>query len=217
MTKNHWVVSILVSSLSLGGCATTNRTKTLIGMLAGGAVGSTVGYVSTPSGTNPAMHSAYWGLAGAAAMGVAGLFIFDEQKKSSDLERQNEALRKEIDVYRADAQIANNGINVQGVPKFPKEIPDPLKGLVEPGKWTYTRFPANTWKWNGTQSVVRECEKFEFIPPRLKIGAMNGGMGAEGSVMLPKEVLFKMDSAMGAQNQIQPADKGGQDNQLEKK
>jgi hypothetical protein len=123
-------------------------------------------------------------------MGVAGLFIFDEQKKSSELERQNEALRKEIDVYRADAQSATNGVALQGVPNFPKEIPDPLKGLVEPGKWTYTRFPANTWKWNGTQSVVRECEKFDFIPPRLKIGAMGGGTG---SVMLPKEVMQQLD------------------------
>jgi gas vesicle protein len=200
MTKKHWIVSTLVSSLLFGGCATTNRTKTLLGMLAGGAVGTTVGFLTTPVGTDPVMHGTYWGLAGAAVMGAAGLFIFDEQKRSSELERQNESLKKELDVYRTDAQVATDGVSLQGTPNFPKEIPDPLRGLVEPGKWTYTRFPANTWKWNGTQSVVRECEKFEFIPPRLKIGVMGNSVGTEGRLTLPPDIHLQMDSGTQLQD-----------------
>lgn len=181
------ILFVLIASFVLGGCATTNRTKTLVGMIAGGAVGSAVGYLTAPQGTDPAMHSSYWGLAGAAAMGVAGLFLFDEQKKSSDLERQVEGLKKEIAVYRSEGS-TENASQVQGTPQFPKEIPAPLKGLVEPGKWTYIRNPANTWRWTGSHSVVRECERFEFIPPRLKVGSFSSNP-AEGGVQLSKEGL----------------------------
>lgn len=190
--KSLLTLIVLVSS-SIN-CATTNRTKTLIGMLAGAAVGGAVGYVTTPSGTDETMHSVYWGLAGAVATGVGGLFIFDEQKKSEELERQVSVLKKEVDLYQSGSQASSQGISENGIPTFPKEVPAPLQGLVEPGKWTHTRMPPNTWRWNGTHSVVRECEKFELIPPRIRLGI---SVGTDASEAQPLPEINGADGKLG--------------------
>ena len=162
----------MVIVISLLGCATTSRNKILLGMLAGGIVGSAVGYATTPSGTDPAMHGTYWGLASATTMGVAGLFIFDEQKKSAELERQNAALKSEVDAYRSDARLDEQGITLEGENRFAKELPGALKGIVVPGRWRYMRFPKNKWtkvgKGGNTLQIQRVCEAAQITSPYFR-------------------------------------------------
>lgn len=197
MIKNP-LYFVLISGLlvSLTGCATwSNRTKSIVASVGTGLVVGTVAACLAPGDEHAIAHGAMWGGPSAAAVGITSLFIFDEQKRSEEFERQNQVLKKELDVYRNPTLGAESSLD--GTPSFPKQIPQGLQGLVDPGKWTYTRLPKNTWRWHGTHAVVRECEKFEFIPPRLKLGFSEPelmlnedqkvGEGAEGESVSGKD------------------------------
>ena len=160
---------ILVLLVLFSGCATwSNRTKAIVSSVGAGLVVGTIAANLAPEDEKPLAHGALWGGPTAAAVGIISQFVFDEQKKSEEWERQLEVLKKELDVYRNPRLEGNSSL--EGVPAFPKQIPNSLTGLVDPGSWKYTRLPQNTWRWHGSHAVVRECEKFEFIPPRLRLG-----------------------------------------------
>lgn len=167
---------IFVLLFLFSGCATwSNRTKAIVSSVGAGIVAGTIAANLAPEDEKPWAHGALWGGPTAAAVGIISQFVFDEQKKSEEWERQLEVLKKELDVYRNPRAEGNSSL--EGVPLFPKQIPNSLTGLVDPGSWKYTRLPQNTWRWHGTHAVVRECEKFEFIPPRLRLGFPVEGLG----------------------------------------
>ena len=85
---------LVLCAIYLSGCATTNRTKTLGLMFGVGAGSAALGYATAPQDEKAGMHAVYWGAIGAAAAGVLGLFIFDEEKRADEAIRQNEAMKK---------------------------------------------------------------------------------------------------------------------------
>jgi hypothetical protein len=82
-----WLVSLVLLSSS---CATlSNRDKVLISTATGIVVGGTIGYLTTPNdGTSSAGHAALWAGVGGLATGTTGLFVFDEQKRSAQMEHE---------------------------------------------------------------------------------------------------------------------------------
>lgn len=152
---------ILIVQILCSGCATTNRTKTLIGMLAGGAVGAAIGYPTTPTGTDPAMHSAYVGMAGAVAMGVAGLFLFDEQKNSQELERKLRVAQAEISGLRGEERLSQE-ILYEGRAPVGRSVPKQYQGLVTPGSWQV--YKLNQWVKSGDSTLIHQDRMMRLTP-----------------------------------------------------
>src|SRR5687767_12229341 len=86
-------IAFLLSILATG-CATTNRGKTIGLMLAGGSAGALYGQ-SRPE--YQAQNSVMYGALGAAIAAIAGLYIFDEEKRAEDYRKQVLELQLRLD------------------------------------------------------------------------------------------------------------------------
>lgn len=121
---------LLCLTLTCSGCASlTNRERILIGTAAGVIAGGTIGYLATPKdGTSSLGHAAMWGGIGGVATGVTGLFVFDEQKRSSELERELLQFKKELAKCPKRALVGEYDVNSG------KPLPEHLKPFVKPEK-----------------------------------------------------------------------------------
>ncbi len=160
-------LAALSFAVSAGGCATTNRTKTLLLMAGLGAASAGVGYSVAPRDERPEMHALYWGAAGAAVAGVAGLFLFDEQKRSEELERQATVMRKELDAFRDEGSTASHGPQLlyETNAPFGRDIPGEYQGLVRPGRWSV--YKLNQWVAQGEGTLVHHDRMVKLVPPQL--------------------------------------------------
>lgn len=170
--------------LAQSGCATmSNRTKTLLFMGGIGVAAASVGYVVAPQDTRPEMSAAYFGAVGAAAAGAAGLFIFDEQKRADELERQNEVMRKELSAFREEGGSSREPqLLYETSAPFGKEIPTEYQGLVRPGHWSVYRL--NQWVQQGEGTVIHQDRLLKLVPPLLTPAAppeVSEGMGPSES------------------------------------
>jgi hypothetical protein len=161
------VLAILSLVVTASGCATTNRTKTLLLMTGVGAVAAGVGYSVAPRDERPEMHALYWGAAGAAVAGVAGLFLFDEQKRSEELERQATVMKKELDAFRDEGSTASHGPQLlyETNAPFGRDIPGEYQGLVRPGRWSV--YKLNQWVAQGEGTLVHHDRMVKLVPPQL--------------------------------------------------
>lgn len=160
-----FAIAALVASA--GGCATTNRTKTLLLMTGVGAAAAGVGYSVAPRDERPEMHALYWGAAGAAVAGVAGLFLFDEQKRSEELERQAAVMRKELDAFRDEGGGASHEPRLlyETTAPFGRDIPEEYQSLVRPGRWSV--YKLNQWVAQGEGTLVHHDRMVKLVPPQL--------------------------------------------------
>ena len=159
------VVVPLILGVCLAGCATTNRTKTLIGMAAGALAGTAVGYATAPEGTSPTMHSAYWGLAGGTAMAVTGLFVFDEQKRSEELERKLNVAQMELGVLKGEASGGESEPLYETRAPFGKTVPKEYQALVTPGTWSV--YHVNQWIQKGEGTLIHQDRMMKLTPPKF--------------------------------------------------
>ena len=115
---------------ALSGCASlSNREKVLLGATAGIVVGGTIGLLTTPNdGTSKLGHSALWAGVGGVAAGTAGLFIFDVQKRSSELERDIAQFKKELLSCPQRTLVGEYDVNTS------KPLPEHLRQFVKPEK-----------------------------------------------------------------------------------
>lgn len=176
------IVSLLVGA---GGCATTNRTKALLLMSGVGAAAAGVGYSIAPRDEKPEMHALCWGAAGAAVAGVVGLFIFDEQKRSEELERQAVVMRKELDAFRDEGGGASHEPRLlyETNAPFGREIPGEYQSLVRPGRWSV--YKLNQWVAQGEGTLVHHDRMVKLVPPQLTPKAQsisNEGSFSDGEV-----------------------------------
>ena len=171
LSKWNRVFAILILVLATG-CATTNRTKTLMFMGAAGMVGGVIGGSTAPASEYPGAHAALWGGASAAVAGALGLFLFDEEKRANESERQNAVLKSEVDSFRGEVAISGGSsqeVRINGNPKFQKDVPEELRPFVKPGQWKYSRIPSGRWYIQGDTQMSRQClETFQMNPPGLK-------------------------------------------------
>jgi len=160
----------------VSGCATmSNRTKTILAMAAVGVVAGTVGAMSAPADENPVGHGLLWGGLGASSTGALGLWLFDEHKRSSELERESEALKKELSVYRIEAEGGRELVG-EAPAKFVKDLPDSVAGLVRPGHWKVWKL--DKWINEGENRMVHQDKMIEIAPPQLN---PNAGLEMSGA------------------------------------
>jgi len=159
-------LAALSFAVGAGGCATTNRTKTLLLMAGLGAASAGVGYSVAPRDERPEMHALYWGAAGAAVAGVAGLFLFDEQKRADELERQATVMRKELDAFRDEGGASHEPrLLYETSAPFGRDIPDEYQALVRPGRWSV--YKLNQWVAQGEGTLVHHDRMVKLVPPQL--------------------------------------------------
>jgi hypothetical protein len=160
----HRVITVVLMLAMCCGCATmSNRSKTLVGMAAGGVVAGIIGSITAPETDNALAHGALWGAAGAATMGAVGLFVFDEQKRSSEMERKAILLEKEVNSFRQGENDKELVSESQGV--FEKEPSISVKKLLTPGKWRL--YSLDRWINDGDSRMIHQDQMVEIIPPRL--------------------------------------------------
>ncbi len=148
------------------GCATSNRTKTLLLMGGTGIVATGVGFVLSPTDVRPEMQATYWGAIGAATAGVAGLFLFDEQKRSDELERQSHVMRKELDVFRDESASSHEPrLLYETNAPFGRDIPEEYQSLIKPGKWSV--YKLNQWVNQGEGAMIHQDRMVKLVPPQL--------------------------------------------------
>lgn len=171
---------VLVIAAMLMGCA-TNRTKTLLLMGGVGAVAAGAAYMASPADERPEMHALYGGAIGAAAAGVAGFFLFDEQKRSEELERQASVMRKELDAFRDEGGGHEPRLLYETTAPFGKDIPGEYQSLVRPGRWSV--YKLNQWVSQGEGTLIHQDRMVKLVPPQLTPKAQtlsNEGVGPSG-------------------------------------
>jgi len=152
-------------ALSMSGCATTNRDKTILLMAGLGVVSAGVGMVSAPQGERKEMHALYGGMIGATAAAVGGLFLFDEQKRSAELERQALVMSKELDAFRDEGGGHEPRLLYETTAPFGKDIPDEYQSLVRPGRWSV--YKLNQWVSHGEGTLIHQDRMVKLVPPQL--------------------------------------------------
>ncbi|OFZ53260.1 MAG: hypothetical protein A2428_11810 [Bdellovibrionales bacterium RIFOXYC1_FULL_54_43] len=150
----------------LSGCASmSNRSKTLVAMGVAGIAAGTLGAMSAPAGEQPIAHAALWGGGAAAIVGVTGLFIFDEQARSREYERQLNVAKQEIDAIRWGAGANEEKLIFESSGTQDKAIPDELKKLLSPG-WVRV-YQTSMWVKQGDDSLVHQDKIVRIKKPQL--------------------------------------------------
>jgi hypothetical protein len=134
-------------------------------------VGGVVGFVTTPKdGTSNLGHAALFSGVTAATCGVAGLFIFDEEKRANELERQNGVMKKELGAFNAGGSPAPE-LTAEVSANSGKDLPKEVLGLVKQGKWQL--YKLNRWRPMGENVLVHEDKMFKLTLPHLNPGTIN--------------------------------------------
>lgn len=164
--------------LFASGCATTNRSKTLFFAAGIGLGSAAAGAMAAPKNERPEMHALYFGAIGAAVAAASGLFIFDEQKRSSELARENEVIKKALSAMRDDGSTEPTLLYETQAP-IGKEIPVEYQSLVKRGGWSVYRL--NQWVTQGENVLIHQDRMMKLIPPQLTPKSESGVVEGEES------------------------------------
>lgn len=166
------IISLLVVLQMLSGCATmSNRTKTILSMVGVGVIAGTIAANRAPFDENPAAHAAVWGGGAAAVTGVVGMFIFDEQAKSRELERKLNISQRELDAFRGESQSSNGEVLIESDSALGRDLPNEYKGLVRPGKWSL--YKISNWVSQGENTLVHQDKVLRIEPPQFQAQTTN--------------------------------------------
>jgi len=176
--KTAFVLILITATLS--GCASmSNRSKTLLSMGLVGGAGATIGAVTAREGERPIFHAGLWGGLSAAVMGVLGLFIFDEQARSSWFEKENALIRNDLDGCKKEL----SGESLLGNFKLSQEdemLPPHLRGLIKPTEAQITKVR----KWTAVDDDPLTLRSPHIIlklqPSQLKVGVITPDVNLKG-------------------------------------
>lgn len=182
MMKQNLVRSfvILITASSLFLVCATNRAKSLTFMAAVGGAAATAGALSAPPEEQSGMHAVFWGAVGAAVAGVVGLFVFDEQSRSEELERKLEVSKRELDAFRGEMDGTSQSSLIQSDSALGKNLPPEYRDLVKPGKWSL--YKINTWVSQGENTLVHQDKMLRIEPPQFQPNANSSTEKKEGEV-----------------------------------
>ncbi len=167
-TRNIYFSLAAIALLTVSsGCATwSNRTKTIVATIGTGIVVGTVASQFAPQGEQPVAHAMIWGGPSAAAAGIISLFIFDEEKRSTEFERQMGVLKKELDSLRGESTGSSQPtLLYETSAPFGEAVPNEYKKLVSPGQWSVYRL--NQWVSQGENTLIHQDRMLKLIPPVL--------------------------------------------------
>ena len=166
ITTKSTVACLIVSLLLDLGCASlSNRGKTLLLLGGVGLASGVAGYALSPSEVKPEMEGAYFSAIGAAVGGIAGLYLFDEEKRSEELLREKGVMQQELDSYRDEGDSRQPELLYETLAPVGKEIPSEYAGLVRPGRWSVYRL--NQWVTEGDGAMVHQDRLVKLVPPEL--------------------------------------------------
>lgn len=168
--------SVVIVSIALGGCASmSNRTKTLITMAGTGIIVGTIAANKAPIDENPLAHAAVWGGTSAAVAGAISLYVFDEQKKSEELERKLGVAQRELDSLRGEGPGLSQIPIAQSDSSFAKDIPAEYRSLVRPGGWSL--YKINNWIVQGENTLIHQDKLLRITPPHFQPQTNQEGEG----------------------------------------
>ena len=170
----------LMAITFLSGCA-TNRAKALWTGAIIGSIGATVGALTAPKNENPTGHAVLWGGVGAAAGVTAGMFLFDEQKRSDELARQNEVLQKSLSGL--SGHDPNEKLLFESNAAFEKAVPQEYRHLVRPGQWSV--YQLDSWTLQGENTLVHQDKMIRLLPPELNLQKLSNPETKEGKTNEP--------------------------------
>jgi hypothetical protein len=130
-----------------------------------GAGAGVVGYNTAPPGENPYAHGALWAGAAAAATGILGLYVFDEQKRSRELERQVEIANKEISALRGMPGSGEEVLVSSSQGFGGQDLPEELKTLLDPG-W-FKIYQTSKWVKQGDDTLIHQDKIVRIKKPQL--------------------------------------------------
>lgn len=158
---------LIIISLQMLGCASlSNRSKSVLTSVGVGLVAGTAGAILAPKDEKESAHFFAWGASATAISAITTQFIFDEKKRSDELQRQNEVLRKEIDAIRLSDSNPSTPV-FEASSNEGKDFPDEVKNMLQKGKWQL--FHLNRWRPAGENVLIHEDKMFKLIPPKLVI------------------------------------------------
>lgn len=155
-TSTSLILTLLLTEL-FSGCATlSNREKILISTAAGVVVGGTIGYFTTPKdGSSPIAHAGLGGGLTGLGAAVAGLFVFNEQKKSSELESQINQLKRDLD------DCPNRRKLIETYQTNDKPLPPHLRKII--GRSKVEEYEIDRWTFEETRGY--HCDReIEYQP-----------------------------------------------------
>lgn len=155
---------LYVITVSIIGCSTTGRKKTLAYM--GGAFlgGAALGATAAPEGDNRNMHAMLWGSTASAVIGATLIYLNDENSEIKEKDYQIRELTTRLnDAKNINSLNTSNGNSSFLESKLPKEY----SHLVEPGKWKI--YQINEWKKVSESEFVHQDKLMEIEPPKIKI------------------------------------------------
>lgn len=164
--KKTTIVLILLTQINTGCATMSNRTKTILSMIGVGVVAGTIAANIAPKDENPVAHAAVWGGGAAAVTGVAGMYIFDEQKKREELDRKLEITQKELSAFRNESETNGTPVEVESESGLSRDLPTEYKGLVRPGKWSI--YKISNWVSQGENSLVHQDKILRIDPPQFQ-------------------------------------------------
>jgi hypothetical protein len=128
-----------------------------------GAVGASIGAFTAPKDEARSGHALLWGGLSAAAGFAAGSFLFDEQKRSDELDRQVGVLKKSLSALSGEGDEPKPILESSSV--FSKDLPAEYKGLIRPGRWSI--YQINQWVVNGENTLVHQDKMIRLLQPEL--------------------------------------------------
>lgn len=163
--------SCILLAISLSSCASmSGRDKTLALMGVGGVVGGILGGVTTPDDENSSAHIAMWAGIGAALTGVTALFVYDDDKKTKERERQIEALHGEVAALRGEtsSQLTSKEL-FRSKSTLEEDVPKEYRSLVKPGGWSV--YQVDQWVDSGDHMKIHQDKIFKLEPPQMNVGS----------------------------------------------
>lgn len=162
-----FLVLFLVSLSAFSGCSSlSNRQKSLMIIAGGALVGGVVGYTTAPDGTLPIAHAALFGSTAAAVCSVSSLFLFDEQKRSQELDRKLQIAQREIDAL-LDRSEKGEKILYQSSLSLGKNLPEKYKDLVQPGNWSV--YQLDQWISQGDNVLVHQDKMLKIVQAHFNL------------------------------------------------
>jgi hypothetical protein len=167
---NKSIFILVLGSIFLASCASSNRSKTMGLTLAAGSLGAIYGASQADYKPQNAMM---FGAVAAAIAATAGQFIFDEEKRAEEFRLKSLELQTRLDgSSQSDLSDQTSKILSQGQSVFSEaSLPEEYQHLVRPGGWKI--FEINRWVKKGTNRLVLESKLIEFTPPQIQPNLSN--------------------------------------------
>lgn len=173
LTILRYLPWLVCSVFLLSSCATTNKTKTVIAMIASGIVAGTIDANLSDHGGSFNSHSTAVGLGVASLVGVGSMYYFDDEKKRIESDRKLEVAQQEIRALHGEEELNSNAT----ASSLEKDLPSEYRSLVKPGKWEI--YHLNNWVSQTDGTFIHQDKMIRITNPTFQPNKNNEGVSNE--------------------------------------